>query len=154
MGNSKNIHGVRRTRAGEPATHSMFHDQQAGHPWGLRCAESQATALLSQNLHFNKVPWWFLCILTFKKHWSGVYSWPKGCFLREGDFFKWFFLNEFLHSELLDFLGPRSLLSALCPLWTIYPSTSFYTPSSYTLPSWPAGSCQQQAHSAVKEVKK
>lgn len=49
------------------------------------------------------------------------------------------------------------LISVSSPLSPLSPSMPFSTsslcpPSSYVLPSWPSGSCQENAHSAVRAV--
>lgn len=48
-------------------------DQHSWHPlvasWKFRFSGS-ASDLLNQNLHFNKISMWFLCILKLEKHYS------------------------------------------------------------------------------------
>ena len=74
-----------------------------------------------------------------EKHRSGLYPWPEGCFVREGDTFFFFFLREFLHSKL--FLGIRA--SPPPSLFFYQPHLPFhhslpYAPSSHILPTTPS----------------
>lgn len=58
-------------------------------------------ALLSKNPHFKKICKWFLQASTFEKHWSGLYSYLQGGFLREGDNF-FIVINFYTQSSFLD----------------------------------------------------
>lgn len=39
----------------------------------LRNAESQAVELMNQDLHFNKIPMWFIFTILFEKYWFRRY---------------------------------------------------------------------------------